>query len=73
MAPPPAAKAMIELWKSKLDPDVRADLRDLAKCEEDQRDFAKTLRRLLNHLDLDVGLGRGRPGRCPGPFRRLGR
>ena len=55
MAPPPAAKAMIELWKSKLDPNVRADLHELAQCEENQQDFAKTLRRLLTHLDLDVG------------------
>ena len=55
MPPPPAAKAMVELWRSKLDPDVRADLRALGECEDSQQEFAKTLRRLLTHLDLDVG------------------
>ena len=55
MAPPPAARAMVELWRSHLDARVLRDLGDLRGQLDDQDDFAQTLHRMLNHLDLEIG------------------
>ena len=55
LEPPPAARAMIELWRPSLDPRVLQDLAELRARVDDQRDFAETVRRMLGHLDLDLG------------------
>ncbi|MFQ6017142.1 MAG: cobaltochelatase subunit CobT, partial [Kiloniellaceae bacterium] len=55
LPPPPAARRMVELWRRSFDSRVMQDLKDLAGQIEDQRRFAETLRRLLAHLDLDLG------------------
>ena len=53
MAPPPAARPMVDLWRPALDPKVLQDLDQLSRDTEDQEAFSHTLRRLLQHLDLD--------------------
>ncbi|MCH8925048.1 MAG: hypothetical protein IH924_02785 [Proteobacteria bacterium] len=55
LEPPPAARAMIELWRPSLDARVLQDLAELRARVDDQRDFAETVRRMLGHLDLDLG------------------
>ncbi len=52
--PPPAAKAMLDAWRPTLDAEVLRDLEELAAQAGDQRAYAKTVRRMLRHLDLDV-------------------
>ena len=53
VAPPPAAKPMVDLWRSSLDPKIFQDLDKLSQHAGDQAAFAEDLRRLLEHLDLD--------------------
>jgi cobaltochelatase CobT len=53
--PPPAARPMVDLWRPALGPDVMQDLVNLADNAENQADFARCVRRMLNHLDLDLG------------------
>jgi cobaltochelatase CobT len=55
LPPPPAARAMIDLWRPSLDPRVLQDLMELRGRIDDQQDFADTVRRMLAHLDLDLG------------------
>jgi len=55
-APPPAARAIVDLWRSGLDSQILQDLGDLNRCAEDQTAFARVVRRLLTHLDLEAGL-----------------
>ncbi len=51
--PPPAARNMVDLWRTSIDPRVHDDLRQLAEVCEDQEAFCEAVRRLLTHLDLD--------------------
>ncbi len=54
--PPPAARAMVDLWRPDLDREVLRDLKKLGDCCQDQGEFAREVRRLLSHLDLDVSI-----------------
>jgi len=56
LPPPPAARAMVELWRPGLDREVQRDLERMSDCARDQSDYAKAVRSLLRHLDLDVSL-----------------
>jgi len=53
--PPPAAKAMIDIWRPSLDARVLRDLAELRARAEDQEDFAEAVRDMLTHLDFDLG------------------
>lgn len=55
MAPPPSARTMVDLWRPNLDPRVMQDLNELRGRIGDQEGFAETLRRLLEHMDIDLG------------------
>ncbi|MCG8360955.1 MAG: cobaltochelatase subunit CobT, partial [Kiloniellales bacterium] len=61
MAPPPAARAMVDVWRSGLDSRVLQDLEELKRHAEDQSDFARALRRLLTHLDIDTAVDEDLP------------
>jgi len=54
-APPPAARAMVDLWRPGLDPRVLGDLAALRGRIDDQGGFAERVRDMLRHLDLDLG------------------
>lgn len=53
LPPPPSARAMVDLWRSALDPRVLQDLEVLRRHMDDQETFSEDLRKLLQHLDLD--------------------
>jgi cobaltochelatase CobT len=55
-APPPReAQRMVDLWRSNLNDKVRSDLGHLTDVIDDQRAFAKAVRKLLSDLDMDLG------------------
>jgi cobaltochelatase CobT len=54
MAPPPATRNLLELWRPSLDASVLRDLADLSRSAEDQESFARVVKQMLKHLDLDV-------------------
>jgi cobaltochelatase CobT len=54
LPPPPAARAMVELWRPALDPEVLKDLDELNRVAGDQGAFARELHRLLEHLHMDA-------------------
>ena len=51
---PATAQAMVDLWRAGLGPDVIQDLAALRDDAEDQAAFARVVRQLLTHLDLDI-------------------
>jgi cobaltochelatase CobT len=53
--PPASGKRLVDLWQAEIGTAARQDLAELAKVMHDQRAYAKTVRRLLNDLDLDLG------------------
>ena len=53
MPPPPAAKAMLDAWRPTLDAQVLKDVEALSEHAGDQDAYAKAVRDLLQHLDLD--------------------
>ena len=53
LAPPPNAKALVETWRADIEKSAGADLDKLAAVIEDQREFAKQFRNVLN----DLGMG----------------
>ena len=55
MPPPPAARAMIDVWRSSLDARILRDLTALGEQADDQDRFADTVRNMLRHLDVDLG------------------
>jgi cobaltochelatase CobT len=55
MLPPPAARAMIDVWRSSLDARILRDLTALGEQADDQDRFADTVRNMLRHLDVDLG------------------
>ena len=55
LPPPPAAKAMVDLWRPNLDPKALADLDELRERIADQGAYAEVMRRLLKHLDIELG------------------
>ena len=54
-APPHCAKHMVDLWRGSFDAQVLRDLDELKSLARDQESFARAVRRLLVHLDLDSG------------------
>ena len=59
--PPPAAKAMMDAWRPTLDGKIRRDLEELASHVQDQADYSRALRKLIEHLDVDLGNEEERP------------
>ena len=55
-APPPSAKAMIDLWRGEFGADAIRDLDRLAELTGDQEAYGRAAVRLLSDLDLDTGL-----------------
>ncbi len=56
-APTPAgAKGVIDLWRPILGQEILQDIKELGKRAEDQALFAETVRDMLQHLDIDIGL-----------------
>jgi len=55
MPPPPTAKAMVDLWRPGLEAKALSDLKELGERIEDQEGYAEVMRRLLNHLDIEIG------------------
>jgi cobaltochelatase CobT len=53
LPPPPAARAMVELWRPALDPSVLQDMNHLGEQAGDQAAYAEVVRELLDHLDMD--------------------
>ncbi|ANP46441.1 cobaltochelatase subunit CobT [Candidatus Viadribacter manganicus] len=53
LAPPPNAKALVNAWRAEIEKNAGADLDKLAAVAEDQREFAKQFRNVLN----DLGMG----------------
>ncbi|WP_299398856.1 cobaltochelatase subunit CobT [Pelagibius sp.] len=54
--PPPAARALVDLWRPVLGPEVIQDIAELASRADDQATFAEKVRDMLSHLDIDIGL-----------------
>jgi cobaltochelatase CobT len=52
-APPPAARRMVDLWRSSLEGKVAKDLTQLAHCLDDQANYADVARQLIRDLDLE--------------------
>ena len=53
--PPPGARAMVDAWRPVIDAQLPTRLDALRKVLYDQDEYAREARRLLTHLDLDVG------------------
>ncbi len=53
--PPPAAKAMVDAWRSIMEGQVARDLVELDAAIQDQDSYSKLTRRLIQDLDLDLG------------------
>ncbi|HML11226.1 MAG TPA: cobaltochelatase subunit CobT [Stellaceae bacterium] len=53
--PPPAAKKVVDLWRPWLQDKIAKDLNELDKVVNDQDAYARTTRRLIQDLDLDLG------------------
>jgi cobaltochelatase CobT len=54
-APPPAARQVVELWRPYLEGKVGRDLLELERHIRDQTTYARTVRQLIQDLDLDLG------------------
>jgi cobaltochelatase CobT len=55
LPPPASAKRLVELWRPEIGEAARADLAGLPGVMNDQRAYAKAVRRLISDLDLDPG------------------
>jgi len=55
VAPPATAATAVELWRPWVEEKLRGRLEDLARTMADQDDYARTVRRLLADLDMEVG------------------
>jgi cobaltochelatase CobT len=53
--PPPAARRVVDLWRSWLEPRIARDLGELDRTIRDQDDYARVTRRMLHDLDIDLG------------------
>ena len=53
--PPPAARKVVDLWRPWLQDKIAKDLTELDKVINDQDAYARTTRRLIQDLDLDLG------------------
>lgn len=52
--PPAAARNLVDLWRPHLHEDVLRDLADMSANADNQESFAKVVKQMLRHLDLDV-------------------
>ncbi len=52
IAPPEAARPMVDAWRSTLEEKVGGELRDLARCAEDQEAFSDTVKEIIRALDM---------------------
>jgi cobaltochelatase CobT len=57
LAPPPAAKKLVELWRPNIEKKAGAELSKLTKAISDQQGFAEGLRDILKALDMGDELG----------------
>ena len=71
-APPPSARAVADVWRPDLDQTALRNLDELARLADDQGNFAKTVHRLLNHLDLETGLEQDNSGEDDGEAEHEG-
>src|SRR5882672_7984885 len=53
--PPPAAKAVVDLWRPWLEGKIGRDIAELDRTVLDQDSYARATRRLIQDLDLDLG------------------
>ena len=53
--PPPAARKVVDLWRPLLEGKIARDFSELDKQILDQDAYARTTRRLIQDLDLDLG------------------
>jgi len=53
--PPPSARKVVDLWRPWLEGKIARDLSELDKQILDQDAYARTTRRLIQDLDLDLG------------------
>jgi cobaltochelatase CobT len=53
--PPPAARKVVDLWRPWLEGKIAKDLNELDRQILDQDAYARTTRRLIQDLDLDLG------------------
>ncbi|QJE74294.1 cobaltochelatase subunit CobT [Aerophototrophica crusticola] len=54
-APPPSATQAVDLWRGWVEEKLVGKLGDLTKVMGDQDAYARTVRRLLSDLDMEVG------------------
>ncbi len=52
--PPPAIRALVDLWRPTLEPKIGEDLRDLSDTAENQERFSRTVRQILADLNLEA-------------------
>jgi cobaltochelatase CobT len=53
--PPPAARKVVEMWRPFLEGKIARDITDLDRNITDQDTYARTARRLIQDLDIDLG------------------
>ncbi len=53
-APPPSGQRIVDLWRPHFDAEVLKDIHALDAEAADQQTYARTVRRLLQHLDLEA-------------------
>src|SRR5271163_363781 len=53
--PPPAARAVVDLWRPWLEGKIGRDIAELDRAILDQDTYARATRRLIQDLDLDLG------------------
>ncbi|HLS68786.1 MAG TPA: cobaltochelatase subunit CobT [Kiloniellales bacterium] len=51
---PTKAKRLVETWKPHLGTEALEDLEELSELAEDQQGYARVLRRMLQHLSLEI-------------------
>ncbi len=56
-APPKSAEALVDQWRDWIEDKAGSDLDDLAKCLDDQQEFARSIRHMIASLDMADELG----------------
>ncbi|WP_026988509.1 cobaltochelatase subunit CobT [Fodinicurvata fenggangensis] len=52
---PPSAQRLVESWRNHLDPQIFRDIDALQQTAGDQEEYARQVRQMLQHLDMDAG------------------
>ncbi|MFD1380590.1 cobaltochelatase subunit CobT [Fodinicurvata halophila] len=52
---PPSAQRLVESWRGHLDPQIFRDIGALQETANDQEEYARQVRQMLQHLNLDAG------------------